>query len=304
MIYGSWLLTIKLSAFAIVIPMVFIWFRWIWQRSWKPVLVSTVCMLLAVSPWIARNILLTGYPVFPLPATDWFSFDWKVPLHHVQWHKAAVKLSAIDPALDAGQPFTLSVWKWFPTWFDHLPFIRAVIILGIGACLAGLSGLIGVKLYKGGVGFFRRNIQWLLALFTCVAGILFWLLYGPDIRFGFGFCLFFIMAGISWVCWYFLRDHARAAAKGFFAILLIALAYNYNSFINGVKHSFFKRPLTPRVASQIVQIADMGSGIHLSLVNYVDSWNTPLPCAPLIDINGTGPKLRGTTLKEGFQATR
>jgi hypothetical protein len=302
MIYSSWVLTIKLSAVAVVIPMAFIWFSWIRQQTWKPVLVSAACMIMAVLPWCVRNIMLTGYPVFPLPATDWFSFDWKLPLHHVQWHVNAVKVSAIDGTLDLNKPFTLPIWKWFPDWFDRLSFIRSVVVLGIGAGLAGLCVLLGVRIYNERLEFVRKNIQWLLALLTCLTGIGIWLQFGPDMRFGFGFCLFFVMLGCSWVCWYFLRDHIRAAAKAFFAILVIALLYNYGSFWNGIKNNFFVRPLTPRVASQIVEIRDMGNGIHLSLVNYVDSWNTPLPCAPLIEINALRPKLRGTTLKEGFQA--
>ncbi len=302
MIYGSWLLTIKLSAVAITIPMAFIWFHWFRQNAWKPLMISTLCIMMAVLPWCIRNVFLTGYPVFPLPATDWFSFDWKIPLHHVQWHKNAVKVFAIDNTLDLNKPFTTPVWKWFPGWFGRLPFIPSVVILGIGAGFMGFFGLVCIRLCKEGLAFVGKKRQWLVVILTCMAGIWFWLLNGPDLRLGFGFCLFFVMLGCSWVCWYFLSDYIQATAKAFFFLLVITLIYNYGDFLNGMVNHFFAKPLTPRVASEIVETRDLGNGIHLSLVNYVDSWNTPLPCAPLIEINALSPVLRGEKLKDGFRA--
>ena len=60
----------------------------------------------------------------------------------------------------------------------------------------------------------------------------------------------------------------------------------------------------PRVAKHIIEDRDMGHGIKLHLVEFIDSWNTELPCAPLIEVNSLAPKLRGTTLKQGFRATQ
>jgi L-asparaginase II len=46
-------------------------------------------ILLALSafillPWLIRNIILSGYLIFPFEKIDIFAFDWKIPLHRVE----------------------------------------------------------------------------------------------------------------------------------------------------------------------------------------------------------------------------
>ena len=69
-----------------------------------------------MAPWIARNIIVSGYPVFPLPVTDVLQVDWKLPVHHVQWQENAVKVYAINPEYDLNKPFTMPFLQWFPVW--------------------------------------------------------------------------------------------------------------------------------------------------------------------------------------------
>ena len=302
MMYGGWLLTIKLSSVAVTLLMLYIIISWIRRRNWKTIAAICACLLLTIVPWCTRTLLLTGYPIFPLPVTDWFSFDWKMPLHHVQWHKQAVKVYAIDNSLDLSKPFQQSLTTWFPGWFERLPYIHAVLMLFIGAGTIGFFVLLLVRILRRGKSYLYQNRQWLTVTVCCIAGIAFWLLNGPDMRLGVGFCLFFVMLGISWVCRYLLQDYVPVAARILLAILAVLIFNSYGSFLNGIVNHLFVRPLTPRVATRILEERDMGHGVKLRLVDYTDSWNTPLPCAPLNEINALSPVLRGNTLRQGFRA--
>jgi len=42
---------------------------------------SLLPALLLFVPWLARNVLLSGYLLYPLSATAFFHVDWTVPAH-------------------------------------------------------------------------------------------------------------------------------------------------------------------------------------------------------------------------------
>ncbi len=304
MLYGTWLLTIKLSVVAIIILMIYILISWLHQRAWKILTLASFCMLLIFIPWCTRTLLVTGYPLFPLPSVDFFSFDWKMPLHHVIWHKNAVKVFAIDPSIDLNKPFDLPVAAWFPGWFARLPFMQELLMVLIGVGFIGFLVVPLTGLLRKGIPYLYLNRLWLVAGFSCLCGIVFWLLNGPDMRLGLGFCLFFVALSISWICWRFLRDLQVLISRVFYALLTGLVIFHYGSFLNGIVNHFFVKPIVPRVANHIIEERDMGHGVNLHLVEFIDSWNTELPCAPLIEVNSLVPKLRGSTLKQGFKATQ
>ncbi len=79
LLYGVWLITIKLSAIVIILPMTFVAIRWLRLAAWKAIATAGIFSLLLIGLWTARNILLTGYLLYPFPSADWFSPDWKMP---------------------------------------------------------------------------------------------------------------------------------------------------------------------------------------------------------------------------------
>jgi hypothetical protein len=42
----------------------------------RNLLVSGIALIL---PWLIRNVILTGYIIYPMENFDFFNFDWEVP---------------------------------------------------------------------------------------------------------------------------------------------------------------------------------------------------------------------------------
>jgi hypothetical protein len=163
-------ITIKLSAvplaFLALIPLSAVWLTGQKRRA----LALVACGVVVVLPFLARNLVLSGYLLYPFPALDWFSFDWKVPLERVQAEQQAVISWGRAAANSASAPFS----TWFPVWFSEQNLKRRLLLwLTFSTPLAALAFRFSPrKLWLG----------WLALL----AGVCFWFVSAPDYRFGYG----------------------------------------------------------------------------------------------------------------------
>ena len=68
--------------------------------------------ILAVFPYLARNVILSGWLVYPFPAIDFFSFDWKIPVGEVEYDAEEIKVYAkgMTDVLLKDTPMSV----WFP----------------------------------------------------------------------------------------------------------------------------------------------------------------------------------------------
>ena len=171
----SFLVTVKLSGIFLFPVVIFIYYHWIKLKKFRFLFISTTIIGFVVLPWIMRNILLTGYPVFPLNI-DLFDFDWKLPqktiinLNKIITDMAFVLYS--DNAIDnSTMPFFQKIYYWF---FYNLRIIDKLMI--------SISIILGITaiIFKAR----STNLFLLLSLFFCV---ILWLVKAPDPRFAYGY---------------------------------------------------------------------------------------------------------------------
>ena len=72
------LLTFKLSFFPIGLISIYLIYRLIRNRRNKVVLFMLAISFSIAIPWLIRNIIISGYLIYPLYQVDLFNFDWKV----------------------------------------------------------------------------------------------------------------------------------------------------------------------------------------------------------------------------------
>ncbi|MBK5723092.1 hypothetical protein JGH11_19680 [Dysgonomonas sp. Marseille-P4677] len=73
------LVTCKMSIFPIGLTSFYLLYYLIKQRKYKVVIFLCTLSLVILIPWLIRNVIISGYLVYPLYQIDLFSFDWKVP---------------------------------------------------------------------------------------------------------------------------------------------------------------------------------------------------------------------------------
>jgi len=75
----AFLIVLKLSTAPLILVSGYILVRALlrWDLRLAAALVALAALTLV--PWIARSVMLSGYPVYPYPQLDLFQVDWKVP---------------------------------------------------------------------------------------------------------------------------------------------------------------------------------------------------------------------------------
>ena len=110
-------ITVKLSAAIVIILALKPAYELIKTKSYKSIILFVILSVLIVSPYLIRNIIISGYLLYPVSTIDLFSFDWEMPKCLVMSDKEAIKLFA--RAWGKGWAYRdteLSFIEWFFRW--------------------------------------------------------------------------------------------------------------------------------------------------------------------------------------------
>jgi hypothetical protein len=169
--------TINYPLLFLCLPAIFLLIK---QKNWKNLFLlisSSACLVL---PFIARNVLLSGYPFYPARQFNLFTVDWKVNDQMLTWLLDYIKYynRVNDTFLPIGQTKQLAFPNWIGTWFHYLFVYDKMIVI------PGLLGLFA------SLGFTRKffSLHWVNKVFLLIFlfQIVSWLFIAPDPRFIYG----------------------------------------------------------------------------------------------------------------------
>jgi hypothetical protein len=133
----------------------------------------------ALIVWITRNLLLSGYPLYPMPILP-FPFDWTMAYSVVKANYDAVVGWARMPGPGYIESLTNGFLFWFKPWLiENLLSKRFFVLAILPASFAVFFWFLVIR--------FVRTKKALFFLAWSTANILYWFLMAPDIRFGGGF---------------------------------------------------------------------------------------------------------------------
>ncbi len=152
-----------------------------------------VLPVLTAIGWIARQTVLSGYPLFPT-TTLRAPVDWRVPLAVVNyensWDHAWARQPAVQPSV------VLHSWHWLTAfWLKHTaqdPDVAfPLLVLG---CLA----LALLPLARGDQGRSRRLAPMIAVVLPCLITLVAWFFIAPDPRFVWGPIWIVPLALVAW----------------------------------------------------------------------------------------------------------
>lgn len=198
---GVYTMSLKLTAGLILLLLIKPAYILIREKRMKEILLYLGMGILVILPWLARTVIISGYLLYPFPALDIFSVDWKM---HIQRVTAdANNIKTWGRALYNGNLADVPITSWFPNWFQStLTFtekalIAADIISLAGTLCFGLWILVKKK---------KAYLDILLVLLTLGASWAFWQESAPLTRYGYAYILLLpaIFAGtfLTSVSWY------------------------------------------------------------------------------------------------------
>ncbi|HYM93214.1 MAG TPA: hypothetical protein VET23_03690 [Chitinophagaceae bacterium] len=178
---------IKLSAFPVIIIALYAFFQSLRLKKMKPLFFAFAIAAITFSPFVARNIISSGYIAFPSTFPDVVNADWKYNKELTAIEKNYISAyakgyrdgSRKEVAANASQ----NISQWLPLWWDTLSISDKSII-----SFLLLSLLLAITAIKQ---ILRSDLRLKIILLCELAGIVFWFVQAPDPRFGFGFLIAF-----------------------------------------------------------------------------------------------------------------
>lgn len=206
--------TLKVSAVVFAAPATLLALAVWWRKRPRAdgLLARTLAFTLGAAvliggAWMARGVMLSGYPLFPSKLAA-FPVDWRAPVEHADAEYALAAHSSMASTTLTEVIAGRDRWGWIPHWFTislRDPFDYAVPTTI--ALLAGLFALVrrrrsGSGLGKGGGNGHETVGQPapvlappLLMLIPTIIAIVAWFLLAPEGRYAIGF--FWALAGVS-----------------------------------------------------------------------------------------------------------
>ncbi|AGY60420.1 LIC_10190 family membrane protein [Gloeobacter kilaueensis] len=172
---------IKWSVLPLLLPIIYLAYRQFRLEGRAAMLGYFLLGLGMLLPKLIRSVILSGYLVYPLAAVDLFTPDWKMPRAVVLGEQLAIAGWARMQFKPPAEVLAGGYAYWFPSWWANFRATPVAQFLLVALLLFVLTGL----LHRAWLVTFLW--QYGLVYITIAAGLVYWFLNAPFLRFGYGF---------------------------------------------------------------------------------------------------------------------
>ena len=302
-LFSFFAITIKLSVIPIILFLPFLLFGVLKKEYRQLITISLVAGIIVLLPYVFRNLILSGYFVFPVPQPTFFSFDWRVPYEQVLLIKQDTYYWAIVPGSDFVRVPNMDFVEMFQIWVKAR-FIRN-IRFSIFLVLTPLLFIpILLLCYKGKL----KNCKNIIIIQgILLSGVLFWLISAPDPRLGAGWIISFglfpmavlsyYVLGVKQPDWkFFTNQYLIYVVLIIFCAWLGRVALYHVPIFEGDLNLIWTIEELPEADLETVEIYE-GFNIYVPQGNN-RVWDAELPNTPYVNYN---LQMRGDTLEDGFR---
>lgn len=177
-VLGVFLMTVKLSAALILLLAIYPAIRLVREKKWRETALYIGLGVLTALPYFIRNVIISGWLVYPFTQIDLFDVVWKIPKGLADYDAREIQVWGRGYT-DVLQ-FSMPVSRWLPGWFGRLAGSDKVFVLA-----AAVSVPVFLSYAAGMIfGWWRRRWGFLLVQGTVAASFVFWLCTSPLMRYG------------------------------------------------------------------------------------------------------------------------
>lgn len=175
-----YVVTIKVSMGMLGILVFYPAYHMIRKKEWRRIAVCIPAGILLLMPWLIRNVLISGWLIYPLPSLDLFDVKWKIPYESAVYEAALIKGWARIRTSRVFETLEKPLREWLPIWFHALPLrYRLLLYFNFAAVIYEIiQGIYGLAKKE------KTLFSFSIIKLTAFAGVLYWLFSAPDIRFG------------------------------------------------------------------------------------------------------------------------
>lgn len=196
-VLGIFLMTVKLSAALIILLACAPASVLLREKRWKETAVYIGLGLFVAAPFLIRNVLLSGWLIYPFTGIDLFHTDWKIPKGIAAYD--AKEIQVWGRGYSDVTKFDMPVWEWFPAWFKGLGGMDRIFVLAamLSVCVF-LVRLVWWFVRKNKIEeTYKKEKAGRIFLEGVISlCFLFWLFTSPLIRYG---CVYvYLVTAVVW----------------------------------------------------------------------------------------------------------
>jgi hypothetical protein len=255
--------------------------------------------ILCLAPFLYRNYILSGYLLNPLYQLDLFNVDWKVPPEIVVRDKSLVLQAALGIPLGSSWPPPYELPR---LWLHNLYTInRSYLPLMLGFAVTLALNLVWIARRA----WTRTLKPWIWPFAYLYVGLTFWLLNGPDPRFGTGYLLPFMALAVALVVPTILQRRWVPIRRALWILIIACQAgvlvqmHASKTRFGAPTQSFFFGLVrqAPYPVASTTRFVDGAGHEYFKVDDTSQCWYAPPPCSLMSDQY----EFRGPRIEDGFR---
>lgn len=174
---GVFALTVKLTAAITVLLTIRPAIELLSAKKWKAIVTYIGIGLFILVPFCARNVIISGYLVYPYASLDFFNVDWKMSPYSVDYDR--MQIMGRNRGIYEISRYGVGITEWFPIWWKaQAGWIKALVVTNVILLPVCLLKCVK-KLRRKDIGSYDVFIG-----VTVVVQFLYWMLTVPSISKG------------------------------------------------------------------------------------------------------------------------
>lgn len=170
-----WAVTVKLSAAMVALFAVYPAVSLLGKRQWKRLAWFLTAAAVVVLPFLIRNVVISGYLLYPYPSIDLFDVDWKMPSYAAE--EDSIEIRAWGRGVTQEDMYDAPASVWLPKWYDSLSgAFRILLWLNVPLLFWSVCDWIIMVRHKA---FLRLNMMAVIIASLCT-----WFFLAPLPRYG------------------------------------------------------------------------------------------------------------------------
>jgi hypothetical protein len=180
-ILAAWTVTLKLSGLMLMLLAVYPAVLLAVRKEWKKIGLFILTGMTVFAPFLIRNVIISGYIVYPFKGLDIFDVEWKMAFALLEAHN--IEILAWGRGITNPADYLAPMSVWLPRWFEQLNIFDKTMV-GLNIICLVIAVFYFIRSFRK-----RENWQVMTLFLVSILSLVYWVLYSPLVRFGYVYLL-------------------------------------------------------------------------------------------------------------------
>ncbi len=147
-------------------------------KKWRKMIWSVIMSITAVIPYLIRNVIISGWLLYPFEKIDLFNVEWKVPVEQLRKDAAQIEVWGKTLCDVAKQDMPAS--QWIPIWWSNQEHYDQMLIYAVVLSALLVTGIMIAHIIRRE----KINASAVVLYLAMYAVLIMWFVESPFVRYG------------------------------------------------------------------------------------------------------------------------